>query len=114
MKRTSSRGVANAEWLDGEFYTMYGNHSLNGSGPEAAPAEMTLVIRTTEEQSQVGSELQTIVSSLNGDVPVSQVETLSGWIREAVAGTRIRTRHLPLARSLRAQTRRQHANDDAG
>jgi len=32
--------------------------------------------------------LQTIVSSLNGDVPVSQVETLSGWIREAVAGTR--------------------------
>ena len=42
----------------------------------------------TEEQSQVGSELQAIVSSLNGDVPVSQVETLSNWIREAVAGTR--------------------------
>jgi putative ABC transport system permease protein len=77
-----------AEWLDGEFYTMYGAHALNGSGPEAAPAEMTLVIRTTEEQSQVGSELQAIVSSLNGDVPVSQVETLSGWVREAVAGTR--------------------------
>jgi len=67
---------------------MYGAHALNGSGPEAAPAEMTLVIRTTEEQSQVGSELQAIVSSLNGDVPVSQVETLSGWVREAVAGTR--------------------------
>jgi len=46
------------------------------------------VIRNTEEQSQVGSELQAIVSSLNGDVPVSQVETLSGWVREAVAGTR--------------------------
>jgi len=77
-----------AEWLDGEFYAMYGAHALNGSGPEAAPAEMTLVIRTTEEQSQVGSELQSIVSGLNGDVPVSQVETLSGWVREAVAGTR--------------------------
>jgi putative ABC transport system permease protein len=77
-----------AEWLDGEFYTMYGAHSVQDDGPEAAPSEMTLVIRTTEEQSQVGSQLQTIVSSLNGDVPVSQVETLSGWIREAVAGTR--------------------------
>jgi predicted permease len=77
-----------AEWLDGEFYTIYGAHSVRDTGPEAAPPEMTLVIRTTEQQSQVGSELQTIVSSLNGDVPVSQVETLSGWIREAVAGTR--------------------------
>src|SRR5262249_37204909 len=71
-----------AEWLDGEFYTIYGAHSLRDSGPEAPPSEMTLVIRTTEEQSQVGSELQSIVFSLNGDVPISQVETLSSWIRE--------------------------------
>ena len=76
------------DWIDGEIYTPYGPHAIRDSGPEAAPAELTLVIRTSEEQTQLGGQLQAIVSSLNGDVPVSQVETLSGWIREAIAGTR--------------------------
>ena len=75
-------------WVDGEFYTAYGQHAIQGSGPEAPPADMTLVILTRGEQGQVGSELQTIVSGLNGEVPVSQVETLRGWVREAIAGTR--------------------------
>jgi putative ABC transport system permease protein len=77
-----------AEWVDGEFYTAYGAHAIRGSGPEAPPAEMTLVIRTGHRPAQVGSELQNIASRLNGDVPVSQVEMLSGWIEVAVAGTR--------------------------
>jgi putative ABC transport system permease protein len=77
-----------AEWVDGEFYTAYGSHAIQGSGPEAPPAATTLVIRTTQEQNQLGRELQSVVSGLNGDVPVSQVETLNGWVREAVAGTR--------------------------
>jgi predicted permease len=76
------------DWIDGEIYTPYGPHAIAGSGPEAAPAELTLVIRTSEEQAQLGGQLQTIVSSLNGDVPVSHVETLSGWVREAIAGRR--------------------------
>jgi putative ABC transport system permease protein len=57
-------------------------------GPEAPPAALTLVILTSQEETQLGSELQTMVSSLNGDVPVSQVETLHEWMREAVSGTR--------------------------
>jgi putative ABC transport system permease protein len=75
-------------WIDGEFYTAYGAHAIRDDGPEAPPAELTLVIRTSAPQSQLGSELQTIVSGLNGDVPVSQVEMLSDWVRDAVAGTR--------------------------
>jgi putative ABC transport system permease protein len=76
------------EWLDGEIYTPYGPHAIQGSGPEAPPAELTLVIRTTEESTQLGRELQGVVSGLNGDVPVTQIETLHGWLSEAVAGPR--------------------------
>jgi predicted permease len=75
-------------WIDGEFYTAYGAHAVQDAGPEAPPAELTLVIRTAAPQTQLGSELQAIVSGLNGDVPVSQVEMLSDWVHEAVAGTR--------------------------
>jgi predicted permease len=77
-----------AEWLDGEFYTAYGAHAVQDRGPEAPPAAMTLVIETSQQEIQLGSELQPIVSSLNGDVPVSQVEMLHEWMREAVSGTR--------------------------
>jgi putative ABC transport system permease protein len=77
-----------AEWLDGEFYTPYGPHAIRGSGPEAPPAELTLAIRTTEESTQLGRELQGVVSGLSGDVPVTQIETLHGWLSEAVAGPR--------------------------
>jgi predicted permease len=76
------------EWVDGEFYTAYGAHAIDGRGPEVPPATMTLLILTTQEQSQLGSDLQSIVNGLNGDVPVSEVEALSGWVREAEAGTR--------------------------
>jgi predicted permease len=77
-----------ADWLDGEFYTAYGAHAIQDRGPEKPPAGLTLVIQTSQEETQLGSELQAIVSSLNGDVPVSQVEMLQNWMREAVSGTR--------------------------
>jgi putative ABC transport system permease protein len=77
-----------AEWIDGEIYTPYGAHSIRGSGPEMPPADLTLVIRTSEEERQLGSELQAIASSLNGDVPVTQVETMNGWLRDVAAGSR--------------------------
>ena len=51
------------------------------------PAELTLVIRTSEQETLLGSELQAIASSLNGDVPVTQVETMNGWLRDVAAGS---------------------------
>ena len=74
------------EWIDGELYTPYGPHSIREHGPEAPPAELTLVLRTSSDQSQFGSALQSTVAELNRDVPVSQVQTLNGWVAEAVAG----------------------------
>jgi putative ABC transport system permease protein len=76
------------EYLDGEVYVPYGAHAIQGRGPEKPPVQLTLVIRTSEEQTQLGGELQGLVSQLNGDAPVSQVETLHGWLAEAVAGPR--------------------------
>jgi predicted permease len=76
------------EWIDGEMYTPYGPHSIRGHGPEEPPAELTLILRTSSDQSQFGSALQSTVAELNRDVPVSQVQTLNGWVAEAVAGPR--------------------------
>jgi len=76
------------EWIDGEMYTPYGPHSIREHGPEAPPAELTLLLRTSGDQSQFGSALQSTVAELNRDVPVSQVQTLKGWVAEAVAGPR--------------------------
>jgi putative ABC transport system permease protein len=83
---TMSRNLP--EWLDGEIYTPYGPHAINGSGPERPPAELTLLIRTTQTPSELAGELQQTVSQLNSDVPVTQVATLHGWLAEAVASPR--------------------------
>jgi len=74
------------DWLDGEIYTPYGPHAIRDSGPEAAPAEMTLLLRAPQRESQLGDALQGVVAQLNPDVPVSQVQMLRGWVEEAVAG----------------------------
>jgi putative ABC transport system permease protein len=76
------------EWLDGEIYTPYGPHAINESGPEAPPAELTLVVRSPQDAKQFAGDLQSVVSQLNGDVPVTQIETLTDWVAEAVAGPR--------------------------
>jgi predicted permease len=76
------------DWLDGEIYTPYGPHAIAESGPEAPPAELTLVMRTTQTPNQLADDLQNAVSQLNGDVPVTQIETLRGWVAEAISGPR--------------------------
>jgi len=75
-----------SDWLDGEIYTPYGPHAIRDRGPEAAPAEMTLLLRTSQRESQLGDTLQGVVAQLNPDVPVSQVQMLRGWVEDAVAG----------------------------
>ena len=76
------------DWIDGEVYTPYGPHAIQGSGPEAPPAALTLVVLTSGAQTQLAGELQEIVSGLQGDVPVTQVEWLHEWVQEAVSGPR--------------------------
>ena len=79
------------DWIDGEMYTPYGPHAVAGRGPERAPAEVTLVLLTSQDQQQTASTVQSVVAELNREVPVSQVQTLSSWIADASAGPRSTT-----------------------
>jgi len=76
------------QWIDGEIYTPYGAHAIQGSGPEAPPAEMTILLRTSAGLTQIGRELEQTVAALNREVPVSQVATMQGWISDAASGPR--------------------------
>jgi predicted permease len=76
------------DWIDGEVFAPYGPHAIQGAGPEAPPAALTLVVHTASDQTQLAVELQEIVSGLQGDVPVTQVELLHEWVQEAVSGPR--------------------------
>jgi len=76
------------QWIDGEIYAPYGAHSIQGSGPEAPPAEMTLLLRTSAGRTQIAREIERTVAGLNRDVPVSNVATMQGWMADAAAGPR--------------------------
>jgi putative ABC transport system permease protein len=77
-----------ASWIDGVMYAPYGPHAIRGSGADAPPAEMTLVIATAGDQVQIAGELKNTVASLNHDVPVSQISPLKNWVGEAMAEPR--------------------------
>jgi predicted permease len=77
-----------ASWIDGVMYAPYGPHAIRGSGADAPPAEMTLVIAAAGDQVQIARELKNTVASLNHDVPVSQISPLKSWVAEAMAEPR--------------------------
>jgi putative ABC transport system permease protein len=73
------------EWADGAVYVPYGN------GPRAGvprTAEMTLVVGGTNDLASLAGELRRVVSSLNSDVPVSEMQTLGRVVWESVAAPR--------------------------
>src|SRR5579884_1501181 len=49
------------------------------------PSEMTIAVRTTLDESQVGAALRRIVAGLNHDVPVSEVRTMDAIVSEAAS-----------------------------
>jgi ABC-type antimicrobial peptide transport system permease subunit len=49
---------------------------------------LTLVVRSSQARKQFAGDLQSVVSQLKADVPVTQIETLQGWLADAVAGPR--------------------------
>ena len=49
------------------------------------PTEMTIAVRTTLDESQVGAALRRIVAGLNHEVPVSEVRTMSAIVSEAAS-----------------------------
>jgi len=63
------------QWADGAVYIPFGNGSRAEVGVPL-PAEMTLVVRTTTGQVNLGGELRKVVATLNPDVPTSEMQML--------------------------------------
>jgi putative ABC transport system permease protein len=76
------------DFADGAVYVPYGNGARAGV---PRPAEMTLVVRTTNNLASLAGELQRIVSSLNPDVPVGEMRTLSTVVSESAEAPRSTT-----------------------
>jgi predicted permease len=71
------------EWIEGTVYIPY---SLNATLEDGrVPAEMTIAIRTTLYESQMGAMLRRVVAGLNQEVPVTEVKTMRAVISEAVS-----------------------------
>jgi predicted permease len=76
-------------WSDGAIYVPYGNATLLGHGhvrPE--PIAMTLVMRTSGSQVNYADLLPRVATSLNPDVPVSDVQTLLTVVTKSFSGSR--------------------------
>jgi len=70
-------------WIKGTLYVPYSPTST--SEDRRVPAEMTIAVRSSSDESQVEAMLQRIVASLNHDVPVSEVKAMSILLSEAVS-----------------------------
>jgi len=71
------------DWMNGAVYVPY--------SPEATmedariPAEMTLVLQTAVDDTQIGTTLRGLVNALNPEVPVTNVKTMTTVVSNAVA-----------------------------
>ena len=77
------------EYADGAVYLPYGNAAnaeVRHGNPH--PIEMTLVVRTTSDRLSLAGELRKVVSTLNPDVPVSEVQTLDTVVSKSMATPR--------------------------
>ena len=71
------------DYMTGVVYVPY-NFKATGEGGRI-PAEMTVAVRTTGNDSQIGATLRGIVTAANPDVPVSELKTMRAVLSEAVA-----------------------------
>jgi putative ABC transport system permease protein len=71
------------EWINGTAYVPYNSSATLED--RRIPTEMTIAIRTTMDDSQIGSMLRNTVSGLNQQVPVSEVKTMGAVVSEAMS-----------------------------
>jgi predicted permease len=71
------------EWIGGTAYVPY--NSTATLEDRRIPTEMTITIRTSMDDSQIGTMLRNTVAALNQEVPVSEVKTMRAVISEAVS-----------------------------
>jgi predicted permease len=71
------------DWINGTVYVPYNPKATLEAG--RIPAEMTIAVRTTSDEAQAGATLRGIVTSLNSEVPVSELKTMRAVLSEAVS-----------------------------
>ncbi|MGO8790799.1 MAG: ADOP family duplicated permease [Terriglobia bacterium] len=77
------------EFADGAVYLPYGNDAnAEDRHGNPHPTAMTLVVRTTSDRLSLAGELRKVVSSLDPDVPVSEVQTLGTVVAKSMATPR--------------------------
>ena len=77
------------EWMDGAVYVPYGSYAQGEGG--RPPVQMTLTVRTSTDQSQTANLLRSTVSSLNPEVPVTEVRPMGSFLSDAVSTPRSTT-----------------------
>ena len=77
------------EFADGAVYAPYGNaiSTVDRHGTPQ-PTEMTLVVRATTNPSSLAEELRKVVSSLDPNVPVSEMQSLGTVVSRSMAAPR--------------------------
>jgi len=71
------------DWINGTLYVPYNPKATLEAG--GVPAEMTIAVRTTLDETQTGATLRRIVTGLNQEVPVSEVKTMTAVVSDAVS-----------------------------
>ncbi|HMI50230.1 MAG TPA: ABC transporter permease [Candidatus Saccharimonadales bacterium] len=74
------------EWMDGVFYVPYGPDAVLENGK--VPAEMTMVVSSSQDQSQLGASIRSIASTLDPDTPVADIKTLLAVVSDAANSSR--------------------------
>jgi putative ABC transport system permease protein len=71
------------DWIKGTLYVPYSPKASLENG--RVPAEMTIAVQTASDETQIGNQLRSIVTSLNPEVPVSELKTMRTVVSEAVS-----------------------------
>jgi predicted permease len=71
------------EWMKGTVYVPFSPKATLEDG--RIPAEMTIALRTSLDESQAGAMLRRVVTDLNQEVPVSEVRTMGAVVSAAVS-----------------------------
>ena len=77
------------DFADGAIYRPYGNGAgdSGGRGP-TQPTEMTLVVRTANRPASLADELRRMVASINPEVPLTEMQTLSLVVSQSLTSPR--------------------------
>jgi predicted permease len=74
------------EWMQGAFYVPYGPGATLEN--QRIPAEMTLVMRSANDQLQLEGSVRELACSLNADAPVSEVTPMPAIVSGAASAAR--------------------------